>query len=229
MGSSALSEQLDDPYAKVSYGQQGEDLILDRLFRRMLRRDPKTEMGFYIDAGAYHPKAHSTTALLHEHGWHGICIDMSPQSIALFREGRPNETIVQAAISDQPGEMTAFLSDDISLMNTVVKDAVPDYGNYSEQKVDVATLSGILDAERFEGTVDYLNIDIEGAELAALGGLDFDRHAPSIISIEIHASDVEEAVKSEVFRYLSDRGYRCVGCSVITYFFVLERAIPEAA
>lgn len=226
MGSSTLSKQLDDPYAKVSYGQQGEDLILERLFLRMLDRDPRKELGFYMDVGAYHPKAHSTTALLYEHGWSGICVDMSPQTVELFRAGRPRDSIWNVAISDEPGEMTAYLADDISLMNTVEKDAVPGYGHYTEQTVKVETLSRILDKEGVDRTVDYMNIDIEGAELRALNGLDFTRHAPTVVSIEIHGQDLVKATESEIFRFLIDKGYRCVGSSVITYFFVREAAIP---
>ncbi|RJY08334.1 hypothetical protein [Aurantiacibacter aquimixticola] len=64
IGPSDLARSLGDPYAKVSYGQQGEDLVLDRISRVMLGMDPAETRGPYLDIGAYHPKAHSTTALL---------------------------------------------------------------------------------------------------------------------------------------------------------------------
>ena len=43
-----------DGYALKSYSQEGEDMILRRIFERK-------KTGFYIDIGAHHPKRFSNT------------------------------------------------------------------------------------------------------------------------------------------------------------------------
>ena len=43
-----------DGYATKSYSQEGEDLILNRIFEYQ-------QKGFYIDVGAHHPKRFSNT------------------------------------------------------------------------------------------------------------------------------------------------------------------------
>ena len=72
------------------------------------------------------------------------------------------------------------------------------------------------------GEVDVLNIDIEGAELELLESFDFDLFKPKIICIEIHGNDIVKCLESEVAKLLFSKGYKCVGCCVITFFFVKE-------
>ncbi len=43
-----------DKYSTKSYSQEGEDLILHRIFERK-------RIGFYVDAGAHHPFRFSNT------------------------------------------------------------------------------------------------------------------------------------------------------------------------
>ena len=43
-----------DGYSLKSYSQEGEDMILRRLFE-------KQQIGFYVDVGAHHPKRFSNT------------------------------------------------------------------------------------------------------------------------------------------------------------------------
>lgn len=52
----------------ISYAQNGEDVILNRLF-------PPEYKGFYVDAGAAHPDVHSVTRHFYERGWRGINIE----------------------------------------------------------------------------------------------------------------------------------------------------------
>ena len=51
-------------------------------------------------------------------------------------------------------------------------------------------------------------------------GLDFKLFKPRVISVEIHAESVEEALVTDVAKYLISKGYKCVACNVITYFFI---------
>ncbi len=53
-----------DPWVNYSYSQEGEDMILKRIF--------ENKIGFYIDVGAHHPKRFSNTHLLYKKGCPGI-------------------------------------------------------------------------------------------------------------------------------------------------------------
>lgn len=54
----ALSNGLADPNAQLSFSQEGEDLIILRIFDGQGR-------GFYVDVGAHHPTRFSNPYLLY--------------------------------------------------------------------------------------------------------------------------------------------------------------------
>ena len=51
-----------DSYALKSYSQEGEDMILKRIFENQTT-------GFYVDVGAHHPKRFSNTYYFYKKGW----------------------------------------------------------------------------------------------------------------------------------------------------------------
>ena len=86
-----------------AYAQEGEDLILYRIFEQ-------TPPGFYVDIGAHHPCCFSSTYLFYQRGWRGINIDAMPGSMDLFRRIRPRDINLESAISeDGTPENVAYL------------------------------------------------------------------------------------------------------------------------
>ena len=83
-----------DGYAKNSYSQEGEDMILIRLFE-------KQEKGFYVDVGAHHPQRFSNTCFFYKKGWWGINLDAMPGSMKKFIRKRPKDINLEIAISDK--------------------------------------------------------------------------------------------------------------------------------
>ena len=78
--------------------------------------------------------------------------------------------------------------------------------------------------------VDFLNLDIEGAELAALRGIDFPRHAPKVVCVEIHGVTDLQAISSEpVAQFLFDKGYVLFAATVINFFFINRDAMTPQA
>jgi FkbM family methyltransferase len=216
-----------DPEMMPSFAQQGEDLVLDRILKRKLGL-PRNYKGFYIDVGAYHPKAMSVTYLLYCAGWRGICIDMSDATCRLFEQQRPRDKAVCTAVGDQEGRQLAyFLSQSPSGSNTLnpaAADLLARSSPLIRKHVPLTTLDNIIAAHAPGEAIDFVNIDVEGHELYVLKGIDLNGPSrPTCIAIEIHASDVRSALASEVAVYLELNGYQCVACCVITYFFTCSR------
>jgi FkbM family methyltransferase len=214
-------------FAKTSYGQQGEDLVLKRIIGRILKL-PNDYKGFYLDIGAYHPFSDSVTLLLYDQGWEGICVDMSVNSIKLFEENRPRDVLVCAAAGEADGTVEAyFLGDEISVSNTCDAGEAARLRKIGKTLVarTVPVLSPNTILARYaphRHSIDFVNIDVEGFELAVLRGLDLERYRPSVVALEIHAKDVLSALASDVSSYITSKGYRCLGSTVITYFYVRD-------
>ena len=73
--------------------------------------------------------------------------------------------------------------------------------NEGDQRV---TLDSIV-AQRLVLTPDFVKIDVDGAELSVLSGMDHTlRTAPPVMLIEVHGADLEQDCMS----FLSSRGYQ---------------------
>ena len=79
------------------YADNGEDVIIRSLFNHK-------KNGFYVDVGCYHPIKASLTYMLHKKGWYGLNIDISKDSINLFKIARPKDTNLNIGISNKKGE-----------------------------------------------------------------------------------------------------------------------------
>jgi hypothetical protein len=69
------------------------------------------------------------------------------------------------------------------------------------------TLADILARTDAPDTIDFLSLDIEGAELDALKGFPFDRYRIGAMAIE---HNYEEPKRSDIEAYLKARGYHRV-------------------
>ena len=97
-----------DGFSLKSYSQEGEDMILRRLFE-------KQKTGFYVDVGAHHPKRFSNTFFFYKKGWSGINIDAMPNSMRLFNEIRPRDTNLEIPISDKKQKLKYYMFNEPAL------------------------------------------------------------------------------------------------------------------
>ena len=210
---------------KKSYAMDGEDLAIDQYIE-------KKEKGFYVDIGAHHPIHRNNTQLLFNKGWSGINIDVNQFSIDLFNFLRPNDINLLTAISDQEGEITFYYQKKFSQLNTTDKKIAHEHfnGNFNERLVKCQSIHNILINSKYkEVKIDFLNIDVEGAEMKVLRTLNFEIYDPKLICIEIlgyrdlDSKEREIRIKDdEIYRYLIEKNYKKVwsGSSYCSHLFV---------
>lgn len=214
-------------FAVASYAQQGEDRVLERILTRMLKLENEYK-GRYVDIGAYHPEKFSITKFLYDEGWRGVCVDINPHTCKLFEEQRPRDVSICAAIGEHEGEVEAYyVAGVMSVMNTCDERTAERMRSKGRKVVSriipALTFDTIMHNHWLEGEpIDFVNIDVEGYEMAVLNGIRFDKYSPKIIAIEIHAPDMEAALQTDVAKLLKSKGYSAVACCVITYFFILS-------
>jgi FkbM family methyltransferase len=210
---------------KKSYAMDGEDLAIDQYIE-------KKEKGFYVDIGAHHPIHRNNTQLLFNRGWEGINIDANQFSIDLFNFLRPDDLNLLTAISDQEGEITFYYQKKFSQLNTTDKKIAHEHfnGNFNERLVKCQSIHNILINSKYkEVKIDFLNIDVEGAEMKVLRTLNFEIYDPKLICIEIlgyrDLDSMEREIRikdDEIYRYLIGKNYKKVwsGSSYCSHLFV---------
>jgi FkbM family methyltransferase len=213
-----VKNELFDVYAQRSYAQEGEDLILERLFER--RRE-----GFYVDVGAHHPKRFSNTQLFYRRGWRGINIEPNPQAAALFRRARPRDVNLTLAISEREGTATYHMFDE-SALNTLdtalaqERHRTSGYRLTGRQEIAVSPLRTVI--ERWlpaGGQIDFLSIDVEGHEMSVLRSADWQRHRPKVVVVEVLGARDSGLFGSEVHRFLESVGYAWFAKTASSVFY----------
>ena len=176
----------DDPHVS----QAGQDRVLDRVL------GGKTG-GVFVDIGAYDGRTGSNTLFFErERGWTGLLVEPVPDMAtrAAACRAAPCRTL---AIADRDGtapfitvtsgytQMSGLSgSYDSDLLTRVRADA-----RHSEQGTEVPTrtLDSLL-REAALGPIDYVSLDIEGAELSALSVFSFAAFDIRAWSIENNAA-----------------------------------------
>jgi len=197
---------------KESYAMDNEDTAVLNYFK-----DKKN--GFYVDVGCYHPIHRNNTYVLHKKNWNGINIDTSQFSIELFDYLRPNDLNYNCAISNKNKFIKLFYQKELSQLSTTKKDQAETVfqGNIKEKEIQAFTLDEILSRDKYKNSkIDFLDIDVEGADLKVLEGLSFDKFKPELVCVEIHAKEIK---KSDIYNFLIDKNYELLWSGVFSHIF----------
>lgn len=228
----------DDPVGErlkrhESYGkrwsQHNEEIVIRDFFED--RRD-----GFFVDVGAARARKMSTTYYLEkELGWRGLAIDAQDRWRAGYEEHRPNTKFLHVLVTDEPGEETFYRAKDKPTLSSIEERRAAKGGEYEAVKMRANTLDRLLDAEGVE-KIDFLSMDIEDAEPAALAGFDIQRFAPELVCIEAHAP-VREAIlayftehgyaRIEVYRKYDRTKYHHKGIGELNWYFAPRDVVSE--
>ncbi len=210
-----------DPFTS----QSREDILIFDFFER---RGP----GFFIEAGAYDGVSYSTTYLLERIGWRGLLVEPIPHKAESCCRNRPRSHVVQAALgSSNSDEGIEFTFAEDPRGGGMLSFLQADKGHIercrSEQcelqtiRVPMRTLNNLLDG--LTQTVDFLSLDLEGAELDALRGFDIAKFTPKMILLERQEGPRDE----DLARYLSEHSYVRSAVKGSNYFFVHKDYLTE--
>lgn len=129
------------------------------------------EGGTFIEVGALDGVYHSNTLTLErEFGWSGWLIEALPEYAEKARRARKAK-VITAAVGPENGTLTYYVGGQWSgLVDYTRPNLIPGHIEYNNPIVRVATetLQEILSGSRVPPVVDYLSIDVEGAEYPIL-------------------------------------------------------------
>lgn len=199
-----------------SYGQFGEDSIVQTIL--------KSKRGFYVDVGAFDPVLYSNTYAFYRRGWSGIVIDPNAELAPLYRLFRRRDRFILTAIGNG-GEGTYFAFDDASY-NTFNEEDSKRWQDErgvtmtGSSRISFRPLKDIVNELKVEN-IDFMNVDVEGMDLAVLQSHDWSI-PPRTIAVEDSSFDPNVPTESATYAFLLGKGYQLRGFSKQTLVFVRQ-------
>lgn len=201
-----------------SYAQEGEDLILQRLFEGQKR-------GFYVDVGAHHPIRFSNTYLFYKQGWRGINIDATPGSMELFRKKRPRDINLELAIAQEEAEADFYIFNEPALNTFDQQLASQRHGSryrvVQVRPIKKQPLAAVLrDYLKLGQTIDILSVDVEGLDLEVLRSNDWQRFPARCVVVEAAEVNLSQLDRYETHGFLNQQGYEIWAKTANTLFYL---------
>ncbi|MGL3606263.1 FkbM family methyltransferase [Rhizobium sp. G187] len=199
----------------ISYAQNFEDVMLWRALKHI-------KSGFYLDIGAQDPVIDSVSRSFYEKGWRGVHLEPTSEYAQKLRENRPDETILQNAVSLGKGNIQFF-----EFPETGLSTGNPDIARQHKERgflcretfVEQVLLSEILDRYS-DRDIHWMKIDVEGMEGAVLESWGSSASRPWIVVIEATAPTKENRVDWAWHHQLFDRGYELCYFDGLNCYFV---------
>jgi FkbM family methyltransferase len=206
-----------------SYAQNGEDVVLWRALSDIPH-------GRYVDVGANHPTDDSVSRAFYERGWRGIAIEPVRYFAELFHEQRPEDLVVEAAITDRPDGVVILHEVPRSGLSTLV-DAYRDEharAGRATQDLTVPTrrLDAVLEEAGWDGLdIQFVTIDTEGSEAEVLRSFDLRRWRPWVLVIEATVPNTCQPSHEAWEGGVLDAGYElCLFDGLSRFYVSPERA-----
>lgn len=202
----------------VSYAQNFEDVMLWRALKHV-------QHGLYIDVGAQHPIVDSVSKAFYENGWRGVHIEPVQHYADLLRLDRPDETVLQVALSDSSGVLELNVIRDTGLstgISAVAQRHVAEHG-FECDTVQVPMLTLSMALPFLAGKeVHWLKIDVEGFEEKVLRGWDSSTLRPWIMVVEATIPNSPETDFASWDALIIVAGYHFVYFDGLNRFYVAD-------
>lgn len=192
---------------RAYFSQSGQDWFLDQVLFK------KRRAGVFVDVGGHDGVTGSNTLFFEVfRGWSGLLIEPVPALLAQAKSVR--RCACDGSVVSGDGAAAEFLtveagfqqmSGRLDTYDPGMLDRVRAQPGHREtiRQVETRTLGEIL-RERGIARVDFLSLDIEGAELDVLRTFPFD-------AIDVDAWSIENRIgKADIHTLMTEQGYRLV-------------------
>lgn len=213
------------PIGRLSYSQEGEDLILARILETM-----KIATGFFVDIGAHHPTRFSNTYYFYRRGWSGINVDALPGTRKLFKRMRPRDITIECGVGLKETTLSYFAFNEPALNTFSEQEAkkkeVPPYHIVNTFQIPVVTLKKILDDHLPVGRIiDFMTVDVEGFDHEVISSNDWVKYRPRVVVVELLGADIQNITAHLTAQVLFGHNYRVLAKTHNTYFFVANEVV----
>jgi FkbM family methyltransferase len=212
---------VDSQAPTISYAQRFEDCYLMRCFGS--RRE-----GFYIDIGSGHPVFDNASFAFYLKGWRGVTIEPNPWLARLSRAVRPRDCHVESLVGSAVGAGTFYMVEEFHGLSTTIEShaisALTRFGKASRSRVVPMTTLAELCEQYAAGGIDFLKVDVEGAEEDVLLNGNWRKYRPKVVVAEALAPYTLAPAWQRWEVMLEEHGYRYVWFDSLNRYYVSVEA-----
>ena len=205
---------------QLSYAQNLEDYHLSLLF-------PDQAHGTYIDIGGGHPVADNVSFWFYLKGWSGLVVEPQQPLAGLYSHIRPRDVIETCLVGRADGEADFHVVERLHGFSTTLvahAESARQFGaGYATVRKPVRPLASLC-ASHGLGTIDFLKIDVEGAEADVLAGADWTRFRPRVVLVEAIAPGSMQQAHGGWEHLITTHRYHFAHFDGLNRFYLAEEA-----
>ncbi|MDR3162235.1 MAG: FkbM family methyltransferase [Helicobacteraceae bacterium] len=195
-------------YSGVNFrGQLDQDLLAYLYFKGK-------KNGFYLDIGAHDGLSINNTYVFERLGWRGACVEPLPDIFERLRQNRKCDCY-NVAISDQTEDNVDFIKvggggTNYTEMFSGLEARLPSVRKKNIKsceriKVKTMTFDDLMKNYPDVTHIDFLSIDVEGAEMSILKSIDFTKYTFGLMAAENNEEVIGQG--DELKAFMLDNGY----------------------
>lgn len=185
--------------------------------------------GVYIDVGGGHPVADNVSMWFYERGWRGLVVEPQSALARLYPHVRPRDTLFEGLVGRTTGTHELHVFPRLHGLSTTVganAERSRVHGDtYRTITLPMLTLADLCQ-QNGVSRIDFLKIDVEGAEADVLAGNDWTRYRPKVVVCEAIDPATNAASHAAWEPILTAAGYRFRLDDTLNRFYVADEC-PE--
>ena len=191
-----------DPIFETEWPSQcGQDRTIYHLFRG--KQD-----GYFVDLAANHAVIISNTVELEQnHGWDGICIEANPQYFDLLYQRRCQ--VIQAAVGHDDNELVQFnfiKGGEGGVIGDAFDNKEADTQENIRKTLVTVSVEHLFQDLSVPAIIDYMSLDIEGAEEWVFENFPWNKYTFLSITIERPKSKLKKLLTVNGYSHICNHG-----------------------
>lgn len=210
------------------FAQRSEDLIVDSLRRVLLRKIGDLNTRFtYLEIGANHPVAGSSTFLFYANGHRGTLVEANPRLIPNLHNSRPDDKIIQAAVVPGHIETVDLYVANRSELSSLRSDIAGTFEGaevVEQLTVPAINVNELISTMWDPWAITFLSIDVKGLDFEILEAVDLENFPFDIIQID-PSDNLIAGNSHRISGYLKQQGYQLVNETEVNLIFTASESI----
>ncbi len=226
LGLGGSKKSLVDQFARKSFSQSGEDLIVDYIFHWLGLSAIK-----YLDVGANHPISLSNTFYFYSKGCSGVLIEPDPNLYSDLVRIRERDVCLNVGVGAESRLSAEYYEMSDKALSTFSRFEAQRYESYGRQRIEavhnipLVSLNDVVE-KYFAASPNYVSIDVEGLDYEILRTFDFQRFRPEVFCVETltYTEDRSERKLNEIIELMQEQGYFVYSDTYLNSIFVEKQA-----